>query len=47
MGGDDYRSDLVLWLRNQFQCELEIADNLKGTSYQMFPKQLIVECAFY
>ena len=36
MGDGDYRSDLVLWLGNQFQCELEIAVNLKGTSFQIY-----------
>ena len=38
--------ELDLWLRNRFQAELDIVENLKAKGFQVLPKRWIVERTF-
>ena len=40
------RGDLALWLRNKFQCKLDVVINLRGKGFQVLPKRWIVERTF-
>ena len=41
-----YQGELSLWLWNRFQCEMEIAINLRGAGFHVLPKRWIVERTF-